>query len=292
MNKITPHLWYDKEAKQAAESYISAFGGNSRVLSSSQLHDTPSGTVDILTIELAGQEFGLISAGPLFRFNPSVSFLVACKTKDEVDALWNRLSPGGTTRMPLDSYPFSERYGWTDDKYGLSWQIMAMGDRTTKQKIIPTLMFVDELSGKAEEAVRFYAATFRDSAIGDINRYNRGEAPDKEGTTRHASFTLENQQFAAMDSARAHNFRFNEAISFIVHCETQQEIDYYWGKLTAVPSAEQCGWLKDKYGVSWQIVPTVLGKMLQDPKKAGRVTQAFLKMKKFDIDALKRAYEQ
>src|SRR5262249_23510607 len=111
---------------------------------------------------------------------------------------------------------------------------------------------------------------------------------------RHAGFTLDGQEFAAMDSARGHNFRFNEAISLMVHCETQEEIDYYWGKLSAVSTAEQCGWIKDKYGLSWQIVPTLMDDMLKarDQKKINRVTQAFLKMKKFDIDTLKKAYEQ
>jgi len=132
-----------------------------------------------------------------------------------------------------------------------------------------------------------------ESLAGDIFRYTKGQEPDKEGTIAHAFFTIEGQGFAAMDSAREHNFTFNEAISFIVNCKTQKEIDYYWDKLSAVPEAEQCGWLKDKYGLSWQIVPTAMGDMLKDKdkKKLARVTEAFLKMKKFDIAALKRAYK-
>jgi len=152
MQKITPHLWFDKEAKEAAEFYRSVFR-DSKIKGTTTLHNTLSGSVDIVTLELLGQEFMLISAGPFFKFN--------------------------------------------------------------------------------------------------------------------------------------------EAISFMVHCDTQEEIDYYWGKLSAVPEAEQCGWLKDKYGLSWQIVPTVMGEMLKDKdeKKLARVTEAFLKMRKFDIAALERAYE-
>ena len=297
MQKITPHLWFDKEAKEAAEFYTSVFGASvgkdSRVKNTTTLHNTPSGTVDIVTIELLGQEFTLISAGPLFKFNPSVSFLVACNTKEEVDVLWERLSEGGSALMPLGEYPFSEKYGWTQDRYGLSWQVMFTGDRVIKQRHYPTLMFVGDVCGKAEEAINFYASLFHNAKVGDILRYGKGEEPDKEGTVKHAGFTLEGQEFAAMDSARGHNFTFNEAISFMVHCDTQDEIDYYWGKLSAVPAAEQCGWLKDKYGLSWQIVPTVMDEMLKDKdqKKIARVTEAFLKMKKFDIDALKKAYE-
>lgn len=292
MQKITPHLWFDREAKDAAKFYTSVFR-DSKINNTTTLQNTPSGSVDIVTIELSGQEFMLISAGPLFKFNPSISFLVACKTKEEVDALWVKLSEGGTALMELGEYPFSERYGWVQDRYGLSWQVMSMGERKTTQKITPTLMFVGIQSGRAEEAINFYATVFRNAKVGDILRYNKGEEPDKAGTIKHAAFTLDGQEFAAMDSAYEHGFAFNEAISFIVHCETQEEIDYYWGKLSADPKAEQCGWLKDKFGVSWQIVPTIMDEMLRDKdeERLARVTEAFLKMKKFDIEVLVKAYK-
>jgi predicted 3-demethylubiquinone-9 3-methyltransferase (glyoxalase superfamily) len=292
MQKITPHLWFDKEAKEAAEFYTSIFR-DSKINNTTTLHNTPSGSVDIVDIVLLGQEFTLISSGPLFKFNPSISFLVACKTKNEVDGLWEKLSAGGTALMELGEYPFSERYGWVQDRYGLSWQVMFMSGHTTIQKITPTLMFVGKQSGRAEEAINFYATVFHNAKVGDILRYSKGEEPDKVGTIKHAAFTLEGQEFGAMDSALAHNFAFNEAISFIVHCETQEEIDYYWGKLSADPKAEQCGWLKDKFGVSWQIVPTIMDEMLRDKdeERLARVTEAFLKMKKFDIEVLVKAYE-
>lgn len=234
----------------------------------------------------------MLSGGPFFKFNPAISFLVACNTKEEVDMLWKGLSEGGTALMPLDAYPFSERYGWVQDRYGLSWQVMYFGEMEITQKIIPTLMFVGEQCGKTEKAVNFYTSVFNDSKIGDILRYSAGEEPDKEGTIKHVGFILEGMEFAAMDSAHVHDFTFNEAISLIVYCEDQDEIDYYWEKLSAVPEAEQCGWLKDRFGVSWQIVPTVMEEMMQtnDMTKLVRVTEAFLKMKKFDIAELKKAY--
>ena len=292
MRKISTHLWFDKEAKEAAELYVSVFR-DAKIRSMAKLSDTPSGTVDLVSIELRGQEFTLLSAGPLFKFTPAVSFLVACKTKEEVDALWGELAKGGSALMDLGKYPFSEKYGWLQDRYGLSWQLMFTGDREIKQNITPTLMFVGKQCGKAEEAVNSYASVFRNAKVGDVLRYGKGEEPDREGTVKHAAFTLEGQEFAAMDSARSHDFTFNEAISFMVHCDTQKEIDHYWGKLSAVPEAEQCGWLKDKYGLSWQIVPTAMDEMLKDKdkKKTARVTEAFLKMKKFDIAKLKEAYE-
>jgi predicted 3-demethylubiquinone-9 3-methyltransferase (glyoxalase superfamily) len=171
---------------------------------------------------------------------------------------------------------------------------MFMGDRKVEQRIIPTLMFVGKQCGKAEDAIRFYASVFHDAKLGDIDRYGRSEKPEKEGTVKHAAFTLEGQHFAAMDSAREHNFTFNEAISFVVNCKNQEEIDSYWGKLSADPKAEQCGWLKDRYGLSWQIVPTVMEEMLKDKdkKKVARVTEAFLQMKKFDIEKLTKVYQE
>jgi predicted 3-demethylubiquinone-9 3-methyltransferase (glyoxalase superfamily) len=292
MQKIRPHLWFDKEAVEAAEFYSSTLP-NSKVSNVSTIHDTPSGDTDIVSFELFGQPFMAISAGPLFKFNPSVSFLVRCQTKEEVDSLWSRLSEGGRALMPLDAYPFSERYGWTEDQYGLSWQIMLSVDEEIGQRITPTLMFVGEVCGKAEEAIALYTSLFPNSKVGPILRYGTDEEPDKEGTIKHASFLLEGEEFAAMDSARGHDFGFNEAISFIVSCDSQEEIDHYWHGLSAVPEAEQCGWLKDKFGVSWQIVPSAMDAMLRDGAKeqVARVTEAFLRMKKFDIAELQRAYE-
>lgn len=293
MQKITTHLWYDKEAKEAAEFYVSVFSNGSRVMDVHQLDNTPSGSVDIVTFEIWGREFQAISAGPLFKFNPSISFQAICQTKDEVDLIWNKLVPGGMTLMELGSYPFSERFGWLMDKYGLSWQIMYLGGPEVKHKITPFIMFVGDVCGKAEEAINFWKSVFRDAQIRNITRYGKGEEPDKEGTVKQAYFSLLGREFGAMDSAHEHKFAFNEAISFIVKCDNQQEIDNFWNKLSADPNAEQCGWLKDKYGLSWQVVPAAMDAMLKggDKTRIARVTEAFLKMKKFDIAALERAYE-
>ncbi len=291
MQKITPFLWFDKEAGEAAKLYAALFK-DSKVKDVTTLRGTPSGTVEIVAAKLAGQGFSLMSAGPFFKFTPAVSFLVACETKEEVDVLWKTLSEKGKAVIELGEYPFSERYGWVQDRYGLSWQVMHMGGRAIKQKITPTLMFTGRQCGKAEEAVKLYTSVFDNAEIGDILRYGKNEEPDKETSVKHASFTLAGQGFAAMDSAHVKGVSFNEAISFVVSCETQEEIDHYWKKLSADPAAEQCGWLKDRYGLSWQVVPSVLNGMLRDKdtKKADRVTEAFLKMKKFDIAALNKAY--
>ncbi|MBW7955477.1 VOC family protein [Patescibacteria group bacterium] len=291
MQKITPHLWFDKEAKEAATFYTSLFP-DSAIQETTVLQDTPSGTADVVRIKIAGYELVLLNAGPYFKFNPSVSFVVSCSTAEEVDQYWKTLSEGGSVLMELAEYPFSKRYGWLQDKYGLSWQIMVADAAQIKQKITPTMMFVGAQCGKTEEAVNFYASVFHNTQVGYMLRYAGGEEPDKEGTVKHVSFTLEGLEFAAMDSARMHDFTFNEAISFIISCQTQEEVDYYWEKLSADPAAEQCGWLKDKFGFSWQVEPIELVEMMRDkdPQRVARVTQAFLKMKKFDIAKLREAY--
>jgi predicted 3-demethylubiquinone-9 3-methyltransferase (glyoxalase superfamily) len=293
MQKITPHLWYDRHAKEAARLYVAAFGGaDSKVLGAREIHDTPSGTAEVVTARLLGQEFQLLSAGPFFKFTPAVSLLVACGTKAEVQARWGGLREGGSVLMELGPYPFSEYYGWLQDRYGLSWQIMLMPGPVPAQRIVPTLMFAGPQCGRAEEAIGLYTSVFAGSSPGGVLRYGAGEQPDRPGTIKHAEFDLAGQRFAAMDSAYAHEFGFTEAISFMVHCDTQQEIDHYWGSLSAVPEAEQCGWLKDRFGVSWQIVPRALNSMMSgDATAAARVTKAFLAMKKMDVAALERAFE-
>ena len=197
--------------------------------------------------------------------------------------------------MPLDAYPVQRALRLdASDRYGLSWQVCSPATRRSLSASRRTLMFVGEVCGKAEEAIDFYTSVFEDSKVGPIFRYGPGQEPETEGTVMYSAFTLEGNDFAAMDSAREHEFAFNEAISFMVGCETQEEIDYYWERLSAVPEAEQCGWLKDRYGVSWQISPTAMDEMMAKgtPEQIARVTQAFLPMKKYDLAALRAAYEQ
>ncbi|MBI4068386.1 VOC family protein [Candidatus Kaiserbacteria bacterium] len=300
MQKITPHLWYDKEAKEAAEFYVSAFGGDSKVKGVQTLHDTPSGDTDVVSFELLGKSFMAISAGPYFKFTPVISFIVNFdpsrdKEADKnIDVVWKKLSQGGTVLMDIGEYPFSKRYGWIQDKYGLTWQLMLTNPEGEERPyIVPMFLFVRERAGKAEEATNFWTSVFKDSKKGTLMRHPAGNPTEKEGTVLFTDFKLLDTWFAAMDSANpGHNFDFNEAVSFIVKCEDQAEIDYYWEKLSAVPASEQCGWLKDKYGVSWQIVPAAMDRMMQSGTKEqiDQVTQTFLKMKKLDIAELEKAY--
>lgn len=290
MQKIVPHLWYDKEAKEAALFYISLFE-QSRLVNTTVIGNTPSGDTEIVNFELAGQAFSAISAGPYFRLNPSISLMVACATAEEVNAKWEALSEGGMELMPLDEYPFSKRYGWIQDRYGLSWQLMLVEGSEGMQKITPNMLFSNAACGKAEEAIKFYTEIFEDSDIGIISKYGEGEAMSSKAKVNYAAFKLNGIGFSAMDNAFDADFNFNEAFSLMVNCNDQKEIDYFWDKLSAVPEAEQCGWVKDKFGVSWQIVPSNLDEVMFHGSKdeIQRVTEAFLKMKKFDLAALERA---
>lgn len=289
MQKIITHLWFDKEAKEATAFYVSLFP-NSKVKNIVTISNTPSGNSDIVTFNLAGQNFMAISAGPMFTLNPSISMFVVFDSEKEIDEVWNKLVDGGEVLMAYNTYPWAQKYGWLQDKYGLSWQLSMSEHHQVAQKITPLLMFTGVVAGKTKEAIETYTKIFPNSKIEMAMPYSKGEG-DTEGFIKHARFTLAGQNFMAMDSSAPHAFNFNEAISFVVNCDTQEEIDFYWGKLSAVPESEQCGWLKDQYGVSWQIVPTILEKLMTsgDKEKTARVTQAFLKMKKFDIKALEDA---
>lgn len=300
MQHIVPHLWFNTEAKDAAEFYVSVFGDDSIVRRVSTLHNTPSGDCDIVSFSLWGYELMAISAGPFFRPNPSISFMINFDpsrmehAEETQRIMWEKLIDGGTIRMPFGAYPFSSSYGWVEDKYGVSWQLILTNPKgEPRPSLMPAFLFVGDVCGKAKEATDFYMSVFKDSRRGALALYPAGMSPDKEGTTMFTDFSLSHQWFVAMDSAAAHNFSFTEGISFIVRCQTQEEIDYYWERLSAVPEAEQCGWCKDNYGVSWQITPICMDEMMAQgtPEQIDRVTHCFLAMKKFDIAALQHAYD-
>lgn len=296
---ISNGLWFDYQAEEAANFYTSLFpeskvGDISRFGKEGyEIHNQPEGTVMVVNFSLAGQKFEAINGGPLFKFNPSISYFVVCETEAEADELWNKLSDGGKILVPYQKYEWSEKYGWISDRYGLSWQVGLGKISDVGQKITPSFLFTGEQAGRAQEAINFYTSVFKNSTVKGISKQPAG-GQEPEGNIAHAQFTLEGQTFMIMETIGMEiESVFNEAISIIVHCDNQEEIDYYWAALTADGGVESnCGWLKDKFGVSWQVYPTELGRMLKDPdkEKVGRVTNAFLKMKKFDLAKLKEAF--
>ena len=186
--------------------------------------------------------------------------------------------------MPLDKYPWGEKFGFIKDKFDMTWQLIYTTTATYNQKIMMSMLFVGEQFGKGEEAMRYYTSIFPNSNVISAKIIEEGRPePAVAGTLEFGQFNLDNEKFVAMDGAGEHKFQFNEGLSFVVECDTQEEIDNYWDTLTKDGSESMCGWLKDKYGVSWQIIPSILSKLMSNAEKAPRVIEAFLKMKKFDI---------
>ncbi|WP_276360346.1 VOC family protein [Daejeonella sp. H1SJ63] len=276
-NLIHPCLWFDGQAKAAAELYCSLFK-NSAIST-----DTPM----VVTFELEGNKFMGLNGGPQFKINPSISVFVVCQSPEETNHLWEKLIDGGKALIPIGKYDWSERYGWLQDRFGLTWQISLISDAPVKQKIRSSMLFTGDKFGMAESVINFYTSVFDHSSTELLMHYPEGS--ENAGKVLYSEFKLDHQNMIAMDGPGVHDYTFNEGVSFVVECESQKEIDYYWNRLTEGGQESMCGWLKDKFGVSWQIVPAVLGKLMSDPLKAPNVIQAFLKMKKFDIETLLNA---
>ncbi|OPC55245.1 VOC family protein [Elizabethkingia bruuniana] len=280
-NDIFPCLWCNGDAKESAEFYCQVFGGTITV-------DTPV----VINIDLFGQKVMLLNGGPQFEKNPSISFLINCASEEDVQHYWDKLSDGGTALMALDSYPWSKKYGWIKDKYGATWQLY-FGEMQ-EQRLVPTLMFMHQNNGKAMEAMEFYTNTFPDSKIEGILKYkDGGENGENPENVQHAQFIINNYTLSCMDSSFDHKFDFNEGISLVMMTNDQKETDHLWNTLISGGGRESmCGWLKDQYGVSWQIVPKRLIELMNDtdPAKSQKVVQAMLKMQKIIIADLEAAY--
>ncbi len=295
--KITPNLWFDGNAKEAVDFYVSVFPDSKVVFTTHYPNSAEEGLADF-QLDLAGKEltvdfelgelrFTAINAGPEFTFNQSISFMVNFdpssdeQAREHIDELWGKLIDGGQALMPLDTYPFSKRYGWVKDRYGLTWQLILTNPAGEPRPfIVPSLMFGEANTNHAEEAMNFYISVFKDAKQGTLARYSEDTGPAKAGSLMFADFMLANQWFAAMDSGVEQDFTFNEAVSLSVTCKDQAEIDYFWEKLSSVPASEQCGWCKDKYGLSWQIVPENMGELMKKPNAFAKMMQ----MKKLVIE--------
>lgn len=278
-NKLYPCLWFDKQGKVAAKLYTEAFSNTAIT--------TDNGMVQMLNLE--GNDIMLLNGGAHFKPNPSISLFVNFTDEAALDKAWNALSSGGFAMMPLNKYPWSEKYGWLQDQYGISWQLMLVKPEAFEQTLIPALMFTKAMAGRAEEAINVYTSLFPNSSIKAINRYEKGEG-DVEGTVKHGRFSLNGQLFVAMDSSMPHAFSFDEGMSIVVSCNTQDEIDYYWNNLIANGGQESmCGWLKDKFSLSWQIVPANIGQLVGNAKNGQKAMQALMKMKKIVVADLENA---
>lgn len=273
-NSIYPCLWFDGNAKQAAEFYCSIFN-NSKITTDSPL---------VVNFELRGKKFMGLNGGPNFKFTPAISLFATATGVEAVDEIYNKLADGGEALMPLGKYDWSERYGWIKDKFGLTWQVML----DQAEKIVPSFLFTGQQFGRGEEAINFYSKVFDNSAVRNLIQYPQGDA--NAGKLLFSEFSLCNNNFIAMDGPGEHKYTFNEAVSLVVDCQNQGEIDYYWDKLTTDGGKEvQCGWLTDKFGISWQIIPANIGKIMMDPDRGPRAMQEVMKMIKIDLAILENA---
>ena len=291
LRKIVPHLWFNDNAHEAVRFYVSLFS-DSQIISGTKIHGTPSGDVDIIRFDLHGQRFTAINGGPAFTFTDSLSLFVYCGADSEIERLYGKLSENGTVLMPLGRYDWSGRYAWVKDKYGLSWQL-DVDDINHRQKIVPTLLFVNDKAGRVKEATAFYNSVFPASRLLMEWPWDK-TAGMPEGALLFAQSDLSGYLFNAMSSNQRHDYDFNEAVSFMVYCEKQEEIDYYWERLSDGGNEQACGWLRDRFGISWQIVPVMMDEMMTttNDERLAALTEAMLKMIKLDIRQLTDAYNK
>lgn len=293
MQKIVPNLWFDHNAAEAAAFYASVFPQAhvtaTQYYPSEGLPDFQqefAGKELVVEFEIAGYRFIAINAGPEFTINPSVSFMlnfdpsVDDAAREHLDGLWASLAEGGRVLMPLGDYAFSRRYGWVQDRYGVSWQLILTDPAGEPRPfVIPTLLFGDGVQNRAGEAVDFYASVFPGTRVGSLVPYPEQVGPAAPGSLMFGELEILGQWFVAMDSGAEQDVSFNCGVSLMLECDDQAELDYYWSQLSAVPEAEQCGWCADRFGVSWQVVPANLGELMQAPD----AYQTLMGMKKIDI---------
>lgn len=271
-------LLYDGKAQEAAQFYGKTIG-TFEVLAQNEM---------LVDFTLCGSRLMTLNAGPNFKLTPAISLFLLCNTVEETDRVYHALIEGGKALMPLDAYDWSPRYGWLQDKYGLTWQVMYTEDAGAKLRIFPSMLFTGSNFGKASKAMDFYVDVFKGS-IQSTSLYPQ-QSPFS-GKVLYAECMLKDQLLAMMDGPGEHAFSFSEAVSLVVICNNQEETDFYWDALIANGGEEsRCGWLKDPYGVSWQITPKQLIELVnhKNPEVSRYAFEAMLKMNKIVISRLER----
>lgn len=282
MSNITPFLWFEKDMNSALSLYEKVFDLEIEGLKEKDELN------QLVSFDFAGITFTVISGGPSAQFTPASSFILVQTSAEMIRRQFTALAEGGKILMALDHYPFSPLYGWVQDQSGLSWQFMLDVDAETNISVEPSLLFSSTACGKAEEALSYYAAVFPNSTVDIIHPYQPGESASPLAKINYGHVNLDGFSLSAMDDGTWGGFVFSDALSLVVGCRNQAEIDYYWERLSADPSGGQCGWTKDKYGLTWQVVPATIGALLYGGTEAEnqRVSAAMLGMKKLDIAAL------
>ncbi len=287
---ITPCLWFDDQAEEAAQFYISAFG-KGEILSAMRIGS------EVLHVDftIKGQRLGALNGGSYTRHSSAISLFATLKSIHELQQVWDAFAADGVVQSPLSVTPWSECYGCIVDKYGITWHVsLGRLSDVGNCAIVPYLLFGGSLSGQAEAAMQRYLTIFPDSHVMGIVHHNSNQGA-LAGTVQHAQFTLGTQVFMASDEPSNVPHSFTEAISFVVHCEDQDQIDFYWEQLTSGGGKESvCGWLKDPFGISWQIDSVELQNIMEG-SDAGLAAAAFanmLDMRKLVInDLVKEPYQ-
>ncbi|GAA4479619.1 VOC family protein [Microbacterium panaciterrae] len=281
--RIIPNIWCDRNAEEVGAFYASVFDNtSSRVTGRYPADGLPefqqefAGQPVVVDVDLDGFRISLINAGSEFHPTPAISFLVNVDARrfdgDEgaarawINRTWTSLGEEGLALMDIGEYPYSALYGWIEDKYGVSWQLK-LTDPTaeTVDEIVPMLMFNGAVQSRAEEAVELYISLLPGSGSRRVVEYPLTQMPDVGGNVRYEEFRLAGQDFAVAASPADYDISFTPGLSLQVDCDGQDEIDRLWDALSAVPAAEQCGWLTDPFGVSWQIVPSNMAELMQRP---------------------------
>lgn len=295
MQRIVPNLWFDHKAVEAVDFYTSVFPDARVTTTHYYPHegllpfqaDLAGQALDI-EFEIAGYRMMAINAGPEFTVNPSISFMVNFDpsrdpaAREHLDALWTALSDGGEVLMALDEYDFSPHYGWVQDRYGVSWQlILTSPDGEPRPFIVPSLLFSAGVQNRAGEALDYYRQIFPDARVGGVFRYPEQTGPATTESVMFGEIEIFGQWFALMDSAVGQDYSFNCGVSLMLECADQAELDRYWDALSTVPEAEQCGWCADRFGVAWQIVPANMEELMSSPDAFSKL----MEMKKIEIAA-------
>ena len=267
---IYPALWFDNQALEAFEFYCSVFP-NSMILEHNQT---------VVKASLSNQCFIGINGGPYFLPNPAISFTVICDSREEINALWQKLILGGASIIDLGHYSWNAYYGWVQDQFGYTWQLQLGNGSKTQQHILPNLLFCGMHQNQCSQALQYYQKIFPEFQRHQLLRYPSG---DLEGKIQNSIFSLNHLKFIAKDSPHKHIFDFNESVSFVIPCKTQQEIDYYWNYFTEHGSESWCGWCKDVFGISWQVIPNNLAQILATHPQA---YSTLTRMKKIIIEDL------
>ena len=278
---ITPAIWCDGTADEAAQFYTDIFRDASVTEQAPGL---------AATVSIHGFKLSLINGGNQYAPNPSISCILNFdpllfggeeQARTYLDELYKRLSTGGVL-MELGEYPFSPRYAWVRDRFGMTWQLMLTDpDGDPRPFVIPSFMFGGTNHANAEEATDAWIALFDNAHRGALYRYKEG-GPLDAGAVMFTDFTLRGTWMAATDSGNFHDFTFTPGVSMIVSCRDQEEIDRYWAGLSAVPEAERCGWCVDRWGVSWQIVPHNIAELMANAATRDKI----LHMGKIDLTKL------